>query len=100
MSTAPLAASLYKALAIVPDPRSRFGRSYSLVSLLTLAAVAMLCGCRSLYAIAQWGRDYNLLAPSWASPGRPRTVPDTAPLAAASCTPSSPPGTRPPSRPF
>ena len=54
---------LLEVLRHVPDPRSRFGRSYTLASLLTLAAVAMLCGCRSLYAIAQWGRDYNHLAP-------------------------------------
>jgi hypothetical protein len=59
MSTAPTVLSLYEAFATVPDPRSRFGRSYPLASLLTLSAVAMLCGCRSLYAIAQWGRDYN-----------------------------------------
>ena len=63
MSTAPPAASLYDAFLTVPDHRSRFGRSYTLASLLTLSAVAMLCGCRSLYAIAQWGRDYNHLAP-------------------------------------
>jgi|SRR5579871_3724003 len=63
MNTAPAAASLYEAFATVPDPRSRFGRSYTLASLLTLSAAAMLCGCRSLYAIAQWGRDYNHLAP-------------------------------------
>jgi hypothetical protein len=63
MSTAPRAASLYEVFATIPDPRSRFGRSYTLASLLTLSAVAMLCGCRSLYAIAQWGRDYNHLAP-------------------------------------
>jgi hypothetical protein len=60
---APSATSLHEAYATVPDPRSRFGRSYTLASLLTLASVAMLCGCRSLYAIAQWGRDYNHLAP-------------------------------------
>ena len=63
MSTAPPARSLYEAFATVADPRSRFGRSYTLASLLTLSAVAMLCGCRSLYAFAQWGRDYNHLAP-------------------------------------
>src|SRR5438045_8516787 len=63
MNTAPTALSLYEVFATVPDPRSRFGRSYTLASLLTLSAVAMLCGCRSLYAIAQWGRDYNHLAP-------------------------------------
>jgi hypothetical protein len=63
MSTTPHAASLCEVFAAVPDSRSRFGRSYPLASLLTLATVAMLCGCRSLYAIAQWGRDYNHLAP-------------------------------------
>jgi len=41
--------SLYEAFATVPDPRSRFGRSHLLASLSTMAAVAMLCGCRSLY---------------------------------------------------
>src|SRR5262245_57050729 len=63
MSPAPDTASLYEAFATVPDPRSPHGRSYTLASLLTLAATAMLCGARSLYAIAQWGRDYNHLAP-------------------------------------
>jgi hypothetical protein len=55
--------TLYHALAQVPDHRQARGRSYSLASLLTFAATAMLCGARSLYAIAQWGRDYNHLAP-------------------------------------
>ncbi len=63
MTIDPSTASLYEVFATVPDPRSRFGRSYGLASLLTLSAVAMLCGCRSLYAIAQWGREYNHLAP-------------------------------------
>ena len=63
MNPAPPAASLYETFATVPDPRSRFGRSYTLASLLTLSAVAMLCGCRSLEAIAQWGSDYNHRAP-------------------------------------
>src|SRR5262245_23248748 len=63
MSPTSPASSLYEAFTTVPDPRSRFGRSSSLASLLTLSAAAMLCGCRSLYAIAQWGRDYNHLAP-------------------------------------
>ena len=49
--------SLLEALATVPDPRFRRGRRYSVASLLTLAVCAMLCGARSLYAIAQWGRD-------------------------------------------
>jgi hypothetical protein len=55
--------TLYHALAQVPDHRHARGRSYSLASLLTFAATAMLCGAKSLYAIAQWGRDYNHLAP-------------------------------------
>jgi hypothetical protein len=48
MNTTPHAASLGEVFATVPDPRSRFGRSCSPASLLTLAALAMLCGCRSL----------------------------------------------------
>ena len=59
----PLDGTLYHALAQIPDHRQARGRSYSLASLLTFAATAMLCGARSLYAIAQWGRDYNHLAP-------------------------------------
>jgi len=55
--------TLYHALAQIPDHRRLRGRSYSLASLLTFAATAMLCGAKSLYAIAQWGRDYNHLAP-------------------------------------
>lgn len=37
------------------------GRSTPLAAVLTLVATAMLCGCRSLAAIAQWGVDYNHL---------------------------------------
>jgi hypothetical protein len=59
----PTNGTLHAALAQVPDHRSARGRSYPLASLLTFAATAMLCGAKSLYAIAQWGRDYNHLAP-------------------------------------
>ncbi len=49
--------SLLEALRRVPDRRHRRGRRYSQASMLTFAVCAMLCGARSLYAIAQWGRD-------------------------------------------
>jgi hypothetical protein len=49
--------SLLEALAAVPDPRKRRGRRYSAAALLTFAVCAMVCGARSLYAIAQWGRE-------------------------------------------
>jgi hypothetical protein len=49
--------SLLEALGAVPDPRHRRGRRYEQASLLTLAVCAMLCGARSLYAIAQWGHE-------------------------------------------
>ena len=48
---------LKEALELVPDTRSRQGRRHSLGAILVLATCAMLCGARSLYAIAQWGRD-------------------------------------------
>jgi hypothetical protein len=49
--------SLLEALAAVPDPRARRGRRYSAAALLTFSVCAMVCGARSLYAIAQWGRE-------------------------------------------
>ena len=55
--------SLYDILYEIPDPRDSRGRVYSLASILTLVATAMLCGCRSLGAIAEWGLNYNHLAP-------------------------------------
>jgi hypothetical protein len=49
--------SLLEALAVVPDPRHRRGRRYAAAAVLTFAVCAMVCGARSLYAIAQWGRE-------------------------------------------
>lgn len=49
--------SLLDALAGVPDPRKRRGRRYSAAAMLSFAVCAMVCGARSLYAIAQWGRE-------------------------------------------
>jgi len=57
MQTDELGPSLLRALADVPDPRSRHGRRHPLRAILALSTVAMLCGARSLYAIAQWGRE-------------------------------------------
>jgi DDE family transposase len=65
------AESLFAALERVPDFRQPGGRRHRLRSVLALAACAMLCGCRSLYAIAQWGRDHPELAPALGfRPGR------------------------------
>jgi hypothetical protein len=49
--------SLYEAFADVPDPREASGRRHPLQAILALTSVAMLSGARSLYAIAQFGRD-------------------------------------------
>jgi hypothetical protein len=49
--------SLLDCFSSVPDPRSPLGKRHPLQAILTLCSVAMLCGCRSLYAIAQFGRD-------------------------------------------
>jgi hypothetical protein len=53
------APSLLTALAVVPDGRQVRGRRYEHAAVLTLAVCAMLCGARSLYAIAQWGREQD-----------------------------------------
>ncbi len=49
--------SLFDCFSFVPDPRSAMGKRHPLGAILTLCSVAMLCGCRSLFAIAQFGRD-------------------------------------------
>ena len=49
--------SLWDCFADVPDPRDESGKRHPLRAVLTLVAVAMLAGCRSLYAAAQFGRD-------------------------------------------
>jgi hypothetical protein len=50
--------SLDTALTGVLDGRRRRGQLDSLPALLTLTVVAILCGCRTLTAVAEWGRDY------------------------------------------
>jgi hypothetical protein len=49
--------SLLEELARVPDPRSRRGTRHPLPAILGLTVLAMLCGCKSYTAIAQFGRD-------------------------------------------
>jgi hypothetical protein len=53
--------SLYSALAALPDRRKARGKLYPLPALLTMTVAAILCGCKTLTAVAQWGRDYNHL---------------------------------------
>lgn len=53
------ARSLMEALNTLPDPRSPHGRRHPLGAMLAMAVCAMLSGARSLYAIAQWGRDHG-----------------------------------------
>ena len=52
--------SLLEVMSKLPDPRSGHGRRHPLGAILGLAICAMLCGCRSLYAISQWGRDQGM----------------------------------------
>lgn len=52
----PAALSLAHYLALVPDPRHDQGKRHSLAAILNLVAAAVLCGMRSLQAIAQFGR--------------------------------------------
>ena len=76
--------SLAEALASVPDPRHPYGwrpqyPPIPLVALLQLAVTATLCGARSLYAIAQWGRERledepELLESLGVPPGRSPSV--------------------------
>lgn len=49
--------SLLDVLAAIPDPRHRRGIRHPLSAILGLAVLAMLTGCKSYQAIAQFGRD-------------------------------------------
>jgi DDE family transposase len=49
--------SLLDVLADIPDPRQRRGIRHPLSAILGLAVLAMLSGCKSYPAIAQFGRD-------------------------------------------
>lgn len=79
-----LPGTLAAALAAVPDPRHPNGwrpdrTPLPLVGILQVAVAAMLCGARSLYAIAQWGRervadDPVALVPLGLPPGRSPSV--------------------------
>jgi hypothetical protein len=51
------AISLLEALASVPDPRDRRGCRHPLTAILSLTVLAMLTGCKTYEAIAQFGRD-------------------------------------------
>lgn len=55
----PAPLSLLEALAQVPDPRSRRGTRHPLPAILGLTVLAMLTGCQSYTAIAQFGRDHG-----------------------------------------
>lgn len=52
--------SLAEAFALIPDPRGRCGRQHPLVAMLCLTTVAIVAGCRSINAIAQFGRDHGI----------------------------------------
>ena len=49
--------SLAEALSKLKDPRRKQRRAHELVPLLLMVVAAMLSGSKSLYAMAQWGRE-------------------------------------------
>ena len=56
--------SLLDALGGIEHPRKPRGVRHPLPAVLALSVCAMLSGARSLYAIAQWGREHPQLAHS------------------------------------
>jgi hypothetical protein len=54
--------SLYEVFKRIPDPRKKRGRQYRLADVLTLTAVAVLCGARSFLAVAEWAALHEDLA--------------------------------------
>lgn len=58
-TVAPLVPSLLAALAAVPDHRRAAGRRHALPAVLSFVCCGLLCGERSLLAIAEWGRAHE-----------------------------------------
>ena len=54
-----MALLLTEVFAQVPDPRRAQGTRHPLQGVLALVSVGTICGCRSLYALAQWGKDHG-----------------------------------------
>ncbi|MBI4850808.1 MAG: transposase family protein [Acidobacteria bacterium] len=50
---------LVEILTEVEDIRKARGKKYELVAVLAMAIVAIMCGCKSYSAIAEWGRNYR-----------------------------------------
>jgi hypothetical protein len=48
--------SLFEAFASIPDPRHSQGCRHSLQAILAMTSAALLSGCQSVEAIAEWGR--------------------------------------------
>jgi|RifCSP16_2_1023846.scaffolds.fasta_scaffold78841_1 hypothetical protein len=65
--------SLLSMLEEVPDFRQASGLRHPLAAILAQAVCAMLCGARSLYAIAQWGRDHGPEITGWLGFRKPKT---------------------------
>jgi predicted transposase YbfD/YdcC len=70
----PAPLSLLEELARIPDPRNRRGIRHPLSAILGLTVLAMLTGCKSYTAIAQFGRDKGR-ALAWALGFRRGTTP-------------------------
>lgn len=51
--------SLAQALSELPDFRQPQGKRFDLLPILMLCCIAMMCGCSSQSAIADWGRNYS-----------------------------------------
>ena len=49
--------SLAEALSTLTDPRSKRRREHALVPVLLMTVSAVISGAKSLYAVAQWGRE-------------------------------------------
>jgi hypothetical protein len=50
------AQTLFEALQVIPDHRTKKGRRFELATILIIALAAMLSGANDLLAIARWGR--------------------------------------------